>query len=196
MGSLISRRLQSGSIAVELAFVLGALAMCLSFSSDLNQKTSLQGELDNLSYAMVNVLSEQQLLFNQDGRESSSSSEFREQSQIINQIAKNHLGEYRNHDKSDEFAMVVESIVFEPTTAAKKERIARQRYVIFGNEDLVTYKPDLNELTKLAPFTSKNRFAPMYRVTVFYKSPNIFQRVLSTDITAGVLSSSSFSVGR
>ncbi|SON52760.1 tight adherence pilus pseudopilin TadF [Vibrio tapetis] len=187
---------QRGAIAIELAFVLGALAMCLSFSQDLMHRTSQVGELDNLSYAMVNILSEQELLFNQKPDQTLKNQQFREQSQMIDKIVKNHLSSQIKDYDPENYALIIERMEFAPTSVAEKARIARNRFVVFGNEKLVSKKPDQLELMNLSPFTSKNRFAPMFRVSIYHKSVDIFQRAMGVEIKTAVNVSSSISVRR
>ncbi|MDC5840720.1 tight adherence pilus pseudopilin TadF [Vibrio europaeus] len=188
-----------GSIAIEMVLVLMGLSVCLGFAADLSRKTSLQGELDNLSYAAVNLLSERELLFDhkidvvQDRPVSYSDAK------IIHDIVRAELeNQIPNFDDS-RYALSVEGITLvnrSKRSQQDKPVLRRQAYFHFGNQEILGKRKPVTEMVKLAPFTSKKRFAPMYRVTIYHRSYGIFNSVVGKGKQGAVMVSSSFSVGR
>lgn len=189
-----------GSIAIEMVLVLMGLSVCLGFAADLSRKTSLQGELDNLSYAAVNLLSERELLFEQTIDEAHKRRPIRyNDAQIIHTIVRAELEKQIPNFDNSHYALSVEGINL--VSRNKDSRQVKpaprvQAYFHFGNQEILGKRKPVTEMVKLAPFTSKKRFAPMYRVTIYYRSHGIFNSVIGQDKQGAVMVSSSFSVGR
>lgn len=188
-----------GSIAIEMVLVLMGLSVCLGFAVDLSRKTSMQGELDNLSYATVNLLSERELLFDHKIDVVRDRPVSYSDAKIIHDIVRAELASQIPNFDDSRYALSVEGITLvnrDQSNQQDKPALRRQAYFHFGNREILGKRKSVAEMVKLAPFTSKERFAPMYRVTIYYRSHGIFNSVIGQDKQGAVMVSSSLSVGR
>ncbi|USD66971.1 tight adherence pilus pseudopilin TadF [Vibrio sp. SCSIO 43136] len=183
-----------GVIAIEMAFILAALALCAGFATDLSHKTSLQGDLDNLSYSAVNLLSERELLFNHKIDTVTDRPLTYRDAHKIHQVVESQIKLSRDNFDPRHYAIRVEGITM--TSSQNPKHLRRHAQFVFGNRSLIGKKESVADLVKLAPYTNKQRHAPMYRVTVFYRSQGLFERIVGKKAQGSVIASSSFSVGR
>lgn len=185
-----------GSIAVEMVMILMVLSVCLGFATDLSRKTSMQGELDNLSYMAVNLLSERELLFPKsvEGMRPVHS----DHASAIHQIIRNELVmQYGSHFDDANYGVRIEGIrLHQIDPKNSKPNLQHHQSRRFGNYTLIGKSQPLEAMVKTAPYTNKNRYAPMYRVTIYYRSQGLFNSVIGNEKKGAVLVSSSFSVGR
>ncbi|OAN14031.1 hypothetical protein A3K86_12525 [Photobacterium jeanii] len=194
---VINNNKQRGSVAIELTFVLGALAMCMMFAGDLAAKMTIQGELDNLSYSMVNIIRDRSALYSTPHAKKVREELSKADAAQIDRIVRSTLSRQRVGFSEHKYALIVEGAQFY-NAASKDIPPSIKNYDIFqfGNRQLSCDVLDKSEFTTLAPYTNKKRYMPMYRVTVCYESPDLFQRFAQSSSQPIVIRSSSINVGR
>lgn len=186
---------QTGSVAIELTFVVGALAMCMMFAGDLAAKMTIQGELDNLSYSMANIVRDRTALYSHadNVREELS----RQDAEQIDRIVRSNLTRQRAGFNNDKYAVIVEGVTFDSASNVNTPATVKQlKSFHLGNKQLNCNPPPSSEFKALTPYTNKKRYMPMYRVTICYESPNLFYTFSGAEEGALVIQSSSINVGR
>ncbi len=187
---------QKGSVAIELTFVLGALAMCMMFAGDLAAKMTIQGELDNLSYSMVNIVRDRSALYSSPQSKKVREHLLPEDVDQIDRIVKSTLSRQRVGFDESKYALIVEEAHFKKQTKKAEFLHNMPKANYRGNSKLGCKPSDKSEFTALTPYTNKKRYMPMYRVTVCYESPDLFQRFTQSSESPIVIRSSSINVGR
>lgn len=194
---VMNNQKQRGSVAIELTFVLGALAMCMMFAGDLAAKMTIQGELDNLSYSMVNIVRDRSALYPAPNSSEGRIMLHEKDVGQIDRIVKSTLSRQRAGFNESKYALIVEGVLFDKQSNKNSPAIIKN-YSSYpkGNQQLACKAPNKSEFTALTPYTNKKRYKPMYRVTVCYESPDLFQRFTQSSKSPIVIRSSSINVGR
>lgn len=184
---------QSGVFIIEFALVASILVLFLVFTSDVIGKQSMHGHLQRLSYSGVNVIKERTQLYTPELYPDEEQYErvSADQANELFQLLQNSMQRTMSGFKPKAFGMYLEQVLFEDNNLSNP--VATELEPL--NSDLPcvpTHK--LETMTELFLETSWGNAAPLYRVTLCYKSDNWFGALVDIEFTT--VSTSSIMIGR
>ncbi|WP_122032108.1 tight adherence pilus pseudopilin TadF [Aliivibrio sp. EL58] len=173
---------QRGNFSVEFAVVGVALSLIFVFSADVIIKLAIKGKLDRLSYSLVNVLKERTQLYDEDYVLE------KQEADSMFVIAKNSMARMQSSYKSENFGVVVEELTFrEINQPNSPTRYNLGSYTCSLPKTIDQYKD-------LSVVTTWTRQATLYRITLCYKTSNLFGSLVDQKFTD--VNSSSIIIGR
>ncbi|MBV7299183.1 ATP-binding protein [Enterovibrio sp. NIFS-20-8] len=171
---------QRGTFSVEFALLAVVFAAFIILTGDIVIKLSMQGQLDRLSYSMVNVLKERTQLYDPDFMEIDSQS-----TRELNSIISHSLGRMVSNYDASKMGTTFESLTF-PNGRQTLDTIEQG-----GGCQLTDTLADHQDLSMM---TSWGRRASLYRVTICYETDNWAGASFDTEFTT--VQSSSIMMGR
>ena len=190
--SLMVRQLrsrQTGVFTIEFALVASIIAMFLVFISDVVGKQSMHGHLQRLSYSGVNVIKERTQLYTPELYPDEYVEISNIQAKQLFQLLQNSMQRTMSGFNSSAFGMHLEQVLFEDNDLNKPVPTpVKQRGMA------CVPKQKLESMSDLFLETSWENAAPLYRVTLCYKSDNWFGSLVDTEFTT--VSASSIMIGR
>ncbi|MEL0636576.1 tight adherence pilus pseudopilin TadF [Marinomonas sp. TI.3.20] len=167
---------EQGNFTVEFAIIAVFFSIILVFCANTVNQLAIRGKLDRMSYSAVSIIKERTQLFTADSF-SVPKAEFDK----MNLIVENSLARTMSHFDINDFGSVLEVQTFDSSLKANILDIHKIGIACNIGSAL---NPDLSVVT------SWGRKATLYRVTLCYKTTNLFGTGSST------INSSSISIGR
>ena len=183
------RSRQSGVFTVEFALVASIIALFLVFISDVVTKQSMHGHLQRLSYSGVNVIKERTQLYTPELYPDEYVKISNIQTQQLFRLLQNSMQRTMSGFNPGAFGMYLEQVLFEDNDLSKPVPT-----VVNQPGMACTPRQKLESMTDLFLETSWGNAAPLYRVTLCYKSDNWFGALVDTEFTT--VSASSIMIGR
>ncbi|AIL32365.1 tight adherence pilus pseudopilin TadF [Basilea psittacipulmonis] len=169
-------RTQRASVSIEFVLIIFILCLLIGFVLDLVLLRSTEGKLDRVSYSVLNLIKERTAFYGSE--QSASQATLEKDVQTIKPIAAYLL--YGNAQAPIDMYVEVVSFKTPDETAVKTRRPVIDVYSKIGNSECVPAVP-LDQLLKekqIAVYSEKNRFLPLYQVTVCAKQSSVFKGLI------------------
>lgn len=144
------------------------------FTGDMVIKQSAQGMLDRMSYSAVSVLKERTQLYDEDITISAS------QISTLNQIVEASLTRTMPSYDTSRFSGVYQQVSFSGDTDSPT--LTETEYTQGGATQTCEPSNNLKSIAKsLSPITNEDRRAPLFQVTLCYRTDNWFGELVGED---------------
>lgn len=173
---------KKGMFTVEFGLISVVFAILLLLVGDTVVKLSMKGQLDRLSYSMVNVLKERTQLYGKDNNTLNSS----DAANLLLIAGRSLSRTNRNSFKRTDLNGTVEMLKFDSRNQASSTSINVRAGCHLSRK--------INQLSNLSVTTTWGRKAVLYRVTLCYETDNFAGRFFGKKFTT--VQSSSLSIGR
>ncbi|MFM2483653.1 tight adherence pilus pseudopilin TadF [Celerinatantimonas yamalensis] len=164
-----------GVFTIEFAIIALFMSTVIVFTSDMVIKQSVEGMLDRMSYSAVSVLKERTQLYDKDEQMDSS------QVDTIDKIVQTSLARTMPSFQPSRYSAYYQQITFAGVNT--KQSSMSEKDVIEGSHNAACTPP--NQLKSIAanlsPITNEGRRAPLFQVTLCYRTDNWFGQLVGED---------------
>lgn len=180
---LFSKR---ASLAIESAFFILGTVLIMAIAMDFGMYLVRQNKLDRLSQSLALVIRERSALYHLYENDNNAEVITNEQVNELHRMAKKLLND-------NSVNIRIDAIYFEKRSD-KQQIIASTQTIVPDSGGCQPLKTPLSNFANLSPYSNRNRWMPLYRITACQEGKaSKFKRLInpkSNEIIAGISSSS------